>query len=145
MEVLRNPIKHVEAVYELFEDPGSTPGSSTILVGKLSSVPYKDRAKQKKFQRLWQAQYARERRLQLFKLLGGSCVDCGTTDFRVIQFDHKVPLRRVAQRCALTTGNNLVRRALKCAKVRKLLEVRCANCHQIKSFEDRVLYRNYKG
>lgn len=70
-------------------------------------------------------------RQEAFELLGARCVQCGNPDGRVLQFDHIVPQpksQRVHQRqqeyygVILGTNTNL--------------QLLCANCHAIKTFEE---------
>ena len=59
--------------------------------------------------------------------LSGGCVDCGTSDIRVLEFDH---VRGVK----LDSISSLIRRGRSIATVRAEIEkceVRCANCHAI--------------
>ncbi len=61
------------------------------------------------------------------------CVDCGNSDIRVLEFDHVEPekktftiSRKIADGVALIT---LQKEVAKC-------EVRCANCHRIRTKEE---------
>jgi len=56
------------------------------------------------------------------------CVDCGNTDIRVLQFDHKELIGNKAHRIGHFKGsiNKLREEINKC-------EVRCANCHMIRT------------
>ena len=65
------------------------------------------------------------------------CVDCGTHDLRVLDFDHVVPGK---------TANvlDLARRAVKEEQLTKeirLCEVRCANCHRRRTLAVHGSYR----
>lgn len=68
----------------------------------------------------------RMRKIKTFLRMGGRCIDCGTTDWRVIQFDH-------------ITGEK-VRHPAHTSHARWEVEIvphcvpRCANCHQIKTY-----------
>lgn len=61
------------------------------------------------------------------------CIDCGTTDVRVLQFDHK-KLRsednapRNNRGAIMTSRPKLIEEISKC-------DVRCANCHMIRTAE----------
>lgn len=66
--------------------------------------------------------------IKRYKQIFGKCVDCGVADWRVLQFDH---LRD--KRCTIpelvnsaSSMNSLKGEIKKC-------EIRCANCHQIKT------------
>lgn len=58
---------------------------------------------------------------------GKSCVDCGNTDRRVFEFDHKYDksdcVSNLLQRCSWST---ILKEIQKC-------DIRCANCHRIKT------------
>lgn len=60
------------------------------------------------------------------------CVDCGNTDIRVLEFDHLPGVDKVDGVGRLVSGAfslDLIKTEIsKC-------EVRCRNCHQIKTFE----------
>lgn len=74
-------------------------------------------------------------KLRYLELLSkSSCIDCGTNDIRVLEFDHVIPIH--------DRYDPTVRRVSKlvCSKKKMLDEiskcvVRCANCHTIKTFE----------
>lgn len=64
------------------------------------------------------------------------CVDCGETDWQVLEFDHRDPVTKVE------SVAKLVRRAA-WSKVKKEIEkcdVRCANCHRRKTATDNNWY-----
>tara|TARA_B100000459_G_scaffold12734_1_gene6787 strand:- start:57 stop:440 length:384 start_codon:yes stop_codon:yes gene_type:complete len=74
-------------------------------------------------------------------LLTHPCVDCGNTDIRVLEFDHRIPSeksfiisRRVAGGVSLKT---LAEEVAKC-------DIRCANCHRIRTKEERHFGPNDK-
>ena len=60
--------------------------------------------------------------------MGGCCAKCGTTDLRILQFDHIDPSTKLyaisAMRCADT--ETFLAEVQKC-------QLLCANCHQIKT------------
>lgn len=69
-----------------------------------------------------------ETRKQLQALLGGKCVDCGLTDFRLLDFDHKNPIEKtmnISQKLHLPF-DTLKIEVDKC-------ELRCPNCHRLKT------------
>lgn len=82
------------------------------------------------------AQSRYEFKQELLALLGGKCVDCGYDKHSsALDFDHKDPKTK---KFAIAQGLNFLgfegffkeqvkAEALKC-------EIRCANCHRIKSF-----------
>lgn len=65
-------------------------------------------------------------------LLSHPCSDCGITDIRVLDFDHRDEMTKEYQISTLMNGNYgydlVIREIDKC-------EVRCANCHRIKNSE----------
>lgn len=63
-------------------------------------------------------------------LLANPCVDCGITDPRVLEFDHREPSeKRESVSYLATVGFSLATVRAEVAKC----EVRCANCHQIRT------------
>lgn len=72
--------------------------------------------------------------MKLFTLLHGKkCIDCGTTDMRVLQFDHlpnkdKKKFHIVSSQLTWRTDKEIWDEVSKC-------EIRCANCHMIKTSE----------
>lgn len=58
------------------------------------------------------------------------CVDCGNSDIRVLQFDHIEPVGASGRRVNWYMGsiNKVMAEINKC-------EVRCANCHMIRTFD----------
>jgi hypothetical protein len=62
------------------------------------------------------------------------CVDCGESDIRVLQFDHRDPSTKVDTINRIMSNKGM---AILKAEVEKC-DVRCANCHQIKHYEERV-------
>ena len=69
--------------------------------------------------------------MNIMEVLRSGCVDCGERDIRVLEFDH-VRGKKVANISTLaTTGSCWRRIAEEIAKC----EIRCANCHRRKTFE----------
>lgn len=65
--------------------------------------------------------------------LGMRCVDCGITDERVLSFDHIDPRSKSSHVTALMTAKRGSKRwAALLAEVDKC-EIRCLNCHHIRS------------
>jgi len=58
------------------------------------------------------------------------CVDCGETNFMVLEFDHKDPHTKYMSICSMITGQKPIGLVKK--EIQKC-EVRCANCHKIKT------------
>ena len=68
--------------------------------------------------------------VERYKKTYGKCVDCGITDWRVLQFDHtRDKLNNVSD---LVSTNKAGIKTIK-EEIRKC-EMRCANCHQIKTY-----------
>lgn len=84
--------------------------------------------------RKWKAEL---RALVLAYLAVHPCVDCGCTDVRVLEFDHQREKDRdICRMIRAANSWDRVRREIdKC-------EVRCANCHRIRSYEVRPSYRS---
>ena len=64
------------------------------------------------------------------------CVDCGITDIRVLDADHIDPTMKINTRSNLgkTRGIQVIIDELnKC-------DIRCANCHRIRHFEENAIY-----
>ncbi len=75
----------------------------------------------------------REVRIQALALLGGKCCVCGFSDSRALQIDHIIPVRKKERHrdsssyhfyCQIVQGET------------DNLQVLCANCHAIKTFEE---------
>jgi hypothetical protein len=67
-----------------------------------------------------------------------SCIDCGFSDIRVLEFDHVRSYKRNDVSRLLTSGatcESILSEIAKC-------EVRCANCHRIKTMERGNWWRN---
>ena len=106
-------------------------------------MPYLDKEKQLKAQRISKRNQNFKRRIRVVEMLGGKCVDCGNNNFRVLQLDHKLLLRRPRVNNGKTVGTGLVNQIL-CGKVDKdTIELRCANCHVIRTYEMRTEFGNY--
>jgi hypothetical protein len=76
----------------------------------------------------------RERiRMRVQEYLAGSrCVDCGVTDVRVLEFDHRPGTKKLDNVGSLVSSSYswkaVAREIAKC-------DVRCANCHRIVTYE----------
>lgn len=95
--------------------------------GKIRKQRMKDKAKR------WVKEY----------LLEHPCVDCGNTDIRVLEFDHREPAKKSFTICrkVCSDGVSLLTLAKEVAKC----DVRCANCHRIRTKEDRHYGPNDKS
>lgn len=64
-----------------------------------------------------------------YKKIFGKCVDCGVKDYRVLQFDHiKDKKHNISDMIYEGRKIQIIKE-----EIRKC-EIRCANCHQIKTF-----------
>lgn len=77
--------------------------------------------------------HALKKREKAIQMLGGFCAMCGITDIRLLEFDHVVPVCRGTGIRNLS-GSYTVRRVLKGNTGN--LQVLCANCHKIKTYEE---------
>ena len=109
-------------------------------------MAYKDSERQKEYQRLWQREQRVKRRNRVVDLLGRKCIDCGNSDIRVLQIDHKIPVlrNREGYNKRLDSGARLTDRIANGTLDINDFELRCANCHQIKNYALRVKLKNYK-
>ena len=106
-------------------------------------MAYKDKEKQKEFQRIWKRQLNLSNKLEAVRILGGKCSNdnCTVTDFRCLHIDHILPIKRKTGGGAGIVNSNLVVRGILTKKEVQLL---CANHHAIKTYEqDRPLFKNY--
>lgn len=109
-------------------------------------MAYKDKEKQKAFQRVWKREQNLKAKLKAVEMLGGKCSaeDCEVTDFRCLHIDHINPVLRKTS--GVTSGINnsyLVTRGKLTTQEVQLL---CANHHAIKTYDvDRLLFDNYLG
>ena len=71
-------------------------------------------------------------RLVIDYLLDHPCIDCGCDDVRVLEFDHRDPATKVAGVCELV--NQLRSWALIADEIAQC-DVRCRNCHVIRTHE----------
>ena len=78
----------------------------------------------------------------LYLYFAKGCVDCGSRDHRVLEFDH---VRGVKKRFHRTEGvSYMVRNGYKWSTIKREIEkceVRCRNCHKIKTYKDYAYYR----
>ena len=86
----------------------------------------KYKARAKKFTALARR---RNREYVTLFLLSHPCVDCGITDLRVLQFDHVRGKKELTISVAVNRGWSIKKIDDELQKC----EVRCANCHQIKT------------
>ena len=98
---------------------------------------YRNRAHYLNYRARRNKQLYREGLLFVYNYLSGHpCVDCGFVDPRALQFDHVRGEKR-------TEVSNLLRRRASIAVIKSEIdkcEVRCANCHSVKTARERNYY-----
>lgn len=95
-------------------------------------MPYKDKAKQKEYDNLWQKKRHQENREKAFLLVGDKCARCGLDDKRVLEFDHIIPIKR--RTTGVQSGHSLARDIANGKYEASLFQTLCANCHTIKTY-----------
>lgn len=60
---------------------------------------------------------------------GKSCIDCGITDWRILEFDHIDPKEKIKNVSACSTIETMTSEASKC-------ELRCVCCHRLKTVQN---------
>ncbi len=85
----------------------------------------------------------RNRRINTIKLLGGKCIRCGNSDFRVLQIDH-VNGNGNEERRKVAYMRSFILQQLKSNPVEanKKYQLLCANCNWIKFWERKEWYVN---
>jgi predicted HNH restriction endonuclease len=81
--------------------------------------------------------WARTQRDVAIEMLGSVCVGCGYSDKRALHIDHIEPLAITGRKRA-----NASPEAIRCNGVG--FQLLCANCHAIKTYDDRKLIRKHK-
>lgn len=102
-------------------------------------MAFLDKEKQKKFQREWQKKQRLKRKLEVIDKLGGCCFLCGyNKSIYALQIDHIVPIRRPFSHKlhSLTSGSNLIADIFRGKIKTEDVQLLCANCHCIKTFEE---------
>ena len=61
-----------------------------------------------------------------------SCIECGNADIRVLEFDHRDPTTKTVEISRAVSSRSMT--VLK-AEILKC-DVRCANCHRIRHYDD---------
>ena len=69
-------------------------------------------------------------RYKYITMLGGKCVNCGETNYDLLEFDHIDPFTKTIDISTHITSPNLVMREL------PLVQLLCKKCHKIKSMND---------
>lgn len=99
-------------------------------------MSYKNHDRQKEYQREWRANRRLIERKISFDKLGSKCAKCSNKDFRVLQIDHIVAIRRKIIERNVETGTRMRQRIANGSRDVKNLQLLCANCHQIKTYEE---------
>lgn len=108
-------------------------------------MTYKDPDKQRDFQRAWARQRRFLRKQKVVALLGGQCARCGYKDhIEALQVDHILPTCRTRAERFKTTGHVEYKKILDGVVSIGDVQLLCANCHAIKTFGDRVVFKNYR-
>lgn len=109
-------------------------------------MSYKDKEKQRYFDRIWKRKQRVRNRLKVIKLLGSQCIDCGIMDTRVLQIDHIKPILRAQEDRNKFLGSETISKILNQTIDKNSVALRCANCHMIKTNKiDRITYKDFKG
>ena len=61
---------------------------------------------------------------------GKSCVDCGESDYRVLEFDHQPGFKKIGMVVQMTNIEDMAKEAAKC-------EMRCGRCHAIRTHSNK--------
>lgn len=99
-------------------------------------MSYKNHEKQKEYNRKWRAQRRIEEKEKAFTLLGGKCCMCGITDYRVLEIDHIIAIRRKVGSPTFETGSTLRQIIANGSRGIKDLQLLCSNCHHIKTYNE---------
>lgn len=75
-------------------------------------------------------------RSQALKSLGNKCVRCGIDDPRVLHIDHVIPVSQTPGRKRF--HRNLMYKYIIVGYKRRAYQILCANCHMIKTAEDKL-------
>jgi len=75
-----------------------------------------------------------ERKLELIAALGGKCVKCGFDDYRALDINHINPENKVRPKDG---SYNWTRRFKDWAANMDNIELLCANCHRLHTWEQR--------
>ena len=92
---------------------------------RIETRTYQDR---REYQRAYQRRWKESRKTAARLFLGGSCVDCGSTDLATLQFDHVDPFTKLAKVTRLLDlGISLDSSALQ--NEMSKCQLRCEPCH----------------
>ena len=94
---------------------------------------------QKEIRYAWKEENLRKNREYVFNFLNAHpCLDCGTTDWRVLEFDHVngEKVKSITEAIRSWALPKLIQEIDKC-------EVRCKNCHAIVTYERAGTWRSW--
>lgn len=74
-------------------------------------------------------------------LLGHPCVDCGESDPVVLEFDHRDPTEKIANVSRLIHASTMAKLL---AEIKRC-DVRCGNCHRLRTAQQFGSYRLQEG
>lgn len=101
-------------------------------------MPYKDINKKREWQRNWNAKKRVQWKKEAINKLGGSCVRCGYSEStHALHIDHIKPqLYNRKQYNRYNSGGGLHREIARGNITLDNLQLLCANCHMIKTYEE---------
>ena len=100
-------------------------------------MAYKDKDKQRAFQRAYQAKRRAEHKKTVLEMFGGGCMECGYSNILALQIDHVVAIRRKSRDTRNSdSGANLWRKVAIGEVSEESVQLLCANCHAIKTYNE---------
>ena len=101
-------------------------------------MPYSDKEKQKRYQRKWRRAKNLSDKIKVVEMLGGHCSECRyNKSIFALEVDHVTPIRR--KQIGRDCGSELLRKIVAGQIDIKELQLLCANCHAIKTYNERIL------
>lgn len=100
-------------------------------------MAYKDPTKQREFQRIWQAKQRAKYKSIVIEMFGGSCMECGFDNVRALHLDHITAIKRVSYSTrGADSGSGLWRKVATGKIPKELVQLLCANCHAVKTYNE---------
>lgn len=129
--------QEIKPISEFNKKKASTDGKQNVcrLCNRLKSRNYYAKNKHKHVKVVIKNtnSYRNRNREYLYKyLLQHPCIDCGNSDVRVLEFDHRpgeIKIDGVAKLAAFPRSLEIVKNEV------KKCDIRCKNCHTIKTYE----------
>lgn len=83
------------------------------------------------YQVIWHRRRSKKNKQELLNKLGGKCVNCGESDYDVLQFDHIEDNGRLdrVKRGVINSGREFYKKMLLLSNVKEILQILCANCN----------------